>query len=67
MSGLGDMKSSYPGVAELTRQLDQEKISMLSNRVDDLRSQNEELKVRATVSVVSWNGNTTASSIDPPF
>lgn len=44
MSGLGDMKSSYPGVAELTRQLDQEKISMLSNRVDDLRSQNEELK-----------------------
>lgn len=45
MAGLGDMTPSYPGVAELTRQLDQEKIDMLSKRVDDLRSQNEELKV----------------------
>lgn len=45
MSGLGDITSSYPGVAELTRQLDQEKIAMLSKRVDDLRRQNEQLKV----------------------
>ncbi|CAN0140295.1 unnamed protein product, partial [Ectocarpus sp. 4 AP-2014] len=44
MAGLGDMTPAYPGVAELTRQLDQEKIAMLSNRVDDLRNQNQELK-----------------------
>lgn len=45
MAGLGDMTPSYPGVAELTRQLDQEKIAMLSKRVDDLRDQNQGLKV----------------------
>ncbi|CAM9838370.1 unnamed protein product [Ectocarpus fasciculatus] len=44
MAGLGDMTPAYPGVAELTRQLDQEKIAMLSNRVDDLRNQNQDLK-----------------------
>lgn len=46
MAGLGDMTPAYPGVAELTRQLDQEKVAMLSKRVDDLRNQNQDLKVR---------------------
>lgn len=46
MTGLGDMTPGYPGVAELTRQLDQEKIALLSKRVDDLRNQNQDLKVR---------------------
>ncbi len=46
MAGLGDMTPAYPGVTELTRQLDQEKIAMLSQRVDDLRNQNQDLKVR---------------------
>lgn len=45
MTDLGSMTPSYPGVAELTRQLDQEKIAMLSKRVDDLRNQNQDLKV----------------------
>lgn len=45
MAALGDMTPAYPGVAELTRQLDQEKIAMLSQRVDDLRNQNQDLKV----------------------
>lgn len=45
MAGLGNATPSYPGVAELTRQLDQEKIAMLSKRVDDLRNQNQDLKV----------------------
>lgn len=45
MAGLGDMTPAYPGVTELTRQLDQEKIAMLSQRVDDLRNQNQDLKV----------------------
>lgn len=45
MATLGDMTPAYPGVAELTRQLDQEKIAMLSQRVDDLRNQNQDLKV----------------------
>lgn len=45
MADLGSATPSYPGVAELTRQLDQEKIAMLSKRVDDLRNQNQELKV----------------------
>lgn len=45
MAGLGSATPSYPGVAELTRQLDQEKIAMLSKRVDDLRNQNQDLKV----------------------
>ncbi|CAM9681580.1 unnamed protein product [Pylaiella littoralis] len=44
MAGLGDMTPAYPGVAELTRQLDQEKVAMLSKRVDDLRNQNQDLK-----------------------
>eukprot|EP00904_Undaria_pinnatifida_P006154 jgi/Undpi1/2669/HiC_scaffold_13.g06047.m1 len=44
MAGLGNATPSYPGVAELTRQLDQEKIAMLSKRVDDLRNQNQDLK-----------------------
>eukprot|EP00903_Cladosiphon_okamuranus_P009004 g8613.t1 len=44
MAALGDMTPAYPGVAELTRQLDQEKIAMLSQRVDDLRNQNQDLK-----------------------
>ena len=47
MAALGDMTPAYPGVAELTRQLDQEKIAMLSQRVDDLRNQNQDLKVPA--------------------
>lgn len=45
MTGSGDVTPSYRGVAELTRQLDQEKIEVLSRRVEDLRRQNEELKV----------------------
>lgn len=47
MADLGNATPSYPGVAELTRQLDQEKIAMLSKRVDDLRNQNQDLKVSA--------------------
>lgn len=47
MAGVGSATPSYPGVAELTRQLDQEKIAMLSKRVDDLRNQNQDLKVNA--------------------
>lgn len=46
------MTPAYPGVAELTRQLDQEKVAMLSKRVDDLRNQNQDLKVHNRVVVV---------------
>jgi hypothetical protein len=43
MLSLGDGRP-YPGVAELTRQLDQEKIDSLTKRVDALRSDNDVLK-----------------------
>lgn len=56
MAGLGDMTPAYPGVAELTRQLDQEKVAMLSKRVDDLRNQNQELKVRSLKKLTSAAG-----------
>lgn len=59
MASLGDMKSSYPGITELTRQLDQEKVAMLSKRVEDLRSQNEELKVQKS----SENSTTFSTSL----
>lgn len=39
------MTPSYPAVVELIRQLDQEKIDTLTKRVEDLRNQNQELKV----------------------
>ena len=45
MAYLRDLIPSYPAVAELTRQLDQEKIEILTKRVDDLRNENQELKV----------------------
>lgn len=46
------MTPYYPTVVELTRQLDLEKIDTLTKRVEDLRNQNQQLKV---LTYVDWD------------
>lgn len=48
---MGDNPMPYPGIKELTRQLDQEKIDTLSERVDALRTENDSLKLKIQASI----------------
>jgi hypothetical protein len=49
MTELDDLPSTYPGAADLTRQLDQEKIQLLTERVNSLRKENDELRQKLSI------------------